>query len=487
MVARCDSTPICCATSSDSDDRTAQLRHRACRRRCRAHSVHPPLTCETGPVSSVQPPTVSAARRRAVIDALRRGAVPDSGLDLLATGLDRFESALDAELDSVSSGGAVFKAVRGEYGSGKTFFSRWLGERAKRRNFAVSEVQISETETPLHKLETVYRRLTERLSTTSFPPSAFRPVIDAWFYALEEDALTDGASEEELTEAVDRLMTARLAEVSRHAPSFAAALRGYRAAVLAGDEATAAAVLAWLGGQPNVAASARRAAGVRGDLDHFGAFGFLQGLLTVLRDSGHRGLLIVLDEVETLQRVRSDARDKALNALRQLIDEVYSGRFPGLYLLITGTPAFFDGQQGVQRLPPLAQRLATDFTTDPRFDNPRAVQIRLPGFTLDSLTALGITIRDLYAGGTENSERITTVADDDYIADLARAVTGSLGGKVGVAPRLFLKKLVSDVLDRIDQFPDFDPRQHYRLTVDVAELTDTERNLTSADDIDLEL
>ncbi|WP_181063657.1 BREX system ATP-binding protein BrxD [Nocardia nova] len=435
----------------------------------------------------MQPPTVSAARRRAVIDALRRGAVPDSGLDLLATGLDRFESALDAELDSVSSGGAVFKAVRGEYGSGKTFFSRWLGERAKRRNFAVSEVQISETETPLHKLETVYRRLTERLSTTSFPPSAFRPVIDAWFYALEEDALTDGASEEELTEAVDRLMTARLAEVSRHAPSFAAALRGYRAAVLAGDEATAAAVLAWLGGQPNVAASARRAAGVRGDLDHFGAFGFLQGLLTVLRDSGHRGLLIVLDEVETLQRVRSDARDKALNALRQLIDEVYSGRFPGLYLLITGTPAFFDGQQGVQRLPPLAQRLATDFTTDPRFDNPRAVQIRLPGFTLDSLTALGITIRDLYAGGTENSERITTVADDDYIADLARAVTGSLGGKVGVAPRLFLKKLVSDVLDRIDQFPDFDPRQHYRLTVDVAELTDTERNLTSADDIDLEL
>jgi hypothetical protein len=130
-------------------------------------------------------------------------------------------------------------------------------------------------------------------------------------------------------------MAARLAEVSRHAPSFATALRGYRAALEQGDEATAAAVLAWLGGQPNVAAAARRAAGVRGELDHFGAFGFLQGLLTVLHDSGHRGLLVVLDEVETLQRVRSDARDKALNALRQLIDEVYSGRFPGLYLLIT--------------------------------------------------------------------------------------------------------------------------------------------------------
>lgn len=438
-------------------------------------------------MSNVQPVSVSAARRRAVTDALRRGAVPDSGLGLLATGLDRFETAIDAELDAVASGGAVFKAVRGEYGSGKTFFARWLGERAKRHNFAVAEVQISETETPLHKLETVYRRLTERLTTSSFPPSALRPVVDAWFYALEEDALADGASDDELSAAVNELMTARLAEVSRHAPAFATALRGYRNAELHGDEATAAAVLAWLGGQPNVAASARRAAGVRGDLDHFGAFGFLQGLLTVLRDSGHRGLLVVLDEVETLQRVRSDARDKALNALRQLIDEVYSGRFPGLYLLITGTPAFFDGQQGVQRLAPLAQRLATDFTTDPRFDNPRAVQLRLPGFTLDSLIALGITIRDLFASGSDNAERIITVADDAYIADLARAVSGSLGGKVGVAPRLFLKKLVGDVLDRIDQFPDFDPREHYRLTVNTAELTDTERNLVSADEIDLDL
>lgn len=435
---------------------------------------------------SSRPIQVSAARRRGVVDALRRGAVPESGLDLLATGLDRFEQALDEELDAVASGGSVFKAVRGEYGSGKTFFTRWLGERAKRRNFAVCEIQVSETETPLHKLETVYRRMTERLTTTSFPPSALRPVVDAWFYALEEDALADGADEDELPAAVERLMTARLAEVSRHAPSFATALRGYRAALENGDDATAAAVLSWLGGQPHVAASARRAAGVRGDLDHFGALGFLQGLLTVLRDSGHPGLLVVLDEVETLQRVRSDARDKALNALRQLIDEVHSGRFPGLYLVITGTPAFYDGQQGVQRLAPLAQRLHTDFSTDPRFDNPRAVQIRLPGFTHDSLVGLGVTIRDLYADGSGAPDRIKRTADDAYIADLARAVGGALGGKVGVAPRLFLKKLVGDVLDRVDQFEDFDPRQHYELTVHGTELTETERNLT-ADDVRLDL
>ena len=421
---------------------------------------------------------VSARRRREVLDALRRGTVPHNGLDLLAVGLGRFESALNSELDGVRSGGAVFKAVRGEYGSGKTFFSRWLGERAKRLGMAVAEVQVSETETPLHKLETVYRRVCESLETAEFPPSAFRPVLDAWLFGLE----SEGGS-------VDDLVEKRLAEVSRTTPAFAAALRGYRQAQLTGDEATAEGLVAWLGGQPHVAASIRRSAGVRGDLDHFGAFGFLQGLLTVLRDSGHPGLLLVLDEVETLQRIRTDVREKALNALRQLVDEVDGGRFPGLYLLITGTPAFFDGTQGMQRLPPLAQRLATDFTTDARFDNPRAVQIRLPGFSQDLLQEVGTIVRNLYADGSDSGERVRKLVDDDYIASLASAVAGSLGGQVGVAPRVFLKKLVGDVLDRVDQFDDFDPRQHYKLTVRSGELNDVERNaaagVTNPDDIEL--
>ena len=34
---------------------------------------------------------------------------------------------------------------------------------------------------------------------------------------------------------------------------------------------------------------------------------------------------------------------------RQWIDEIDAGRFPGLYLLITGTQAFYEGAQGVQR------------------------------------------------------------------------------------------------------------------------------------------
>ncbi|MCW3158004.1 BREX system ATP-binding protein BrxD [Micropruina sonneratiae] len=440
--------------------------------------------------------TVSPRRRREVIDALRRGTVPANGLDLLAVGLERFQPALDAELSAASSGSAVFKAVRGEYGSGKTFFTRHLAERALRQGWATAEVQISETETPLHRLETVYRRITESLRTATVPPSAFRAVLDSWLFTLEADALAakpalGGGSDHDLTVAVERLLEARLAGVTSKTPAFAQALRGYRAATLAGNAPVADGLAAWIGGQPHVAASVKRVAGLRGDLDHFGAMAFLQGLLTVLKDAGHPGLLVVLDEVETLQRVRGDVRDKALNALRQLIDEVDSGRYPGLYLLITGTPAFFEGPSGLKRLPPLAQRVHTDFTTDARFDNPRAVQVRLPGFDRDSLVALGVKVRDLYADGSAQADRVRSVVDDAYLSDLASAVAGSLGGRIGVAPRVYLKKLVGDVLDRVDQFADFDPRTHYALTVGDAELTDVERNAAHGgadlDAIDLDL
>ena len=420
---------------------------------------------------------ISPRRRREIIDALRRGTVPQRGLDVMAVGLERFEDALLAELDVVANGGAMLKAVRGEYGAGKTFFARWLTETAKQRGFATAEVQISETETPLHKLETVYRRLTESLATEATAPSAFREVIDGWLHVLEEDVIAagaDAADHAEVSRRATDLLEQRLTVVSRTAPAFAAALRGYHAANLAGDIETADGLAAWLAGQPHVAARVRQSAGIRGELDHFGAFGFLHGLLAVLRDSDYRGLVLVLDEVETLQRVRSDVREKSLNALRQLLDEVDAGRFPGLYVLITGTPAFYEGTQGVQRLPPLAARIGIDFSGDPRWDNPRAPQVRLLGFRREGLLELGECIRDIYTAGSPAADRIKSLITDGYLGMLADTVAGRLGGRVGIAPRLYLRKLI-DILDKVEQFPDYIPEDASRVAVADAELNVDER------------
>ena len=171
---------------------------------------------------------IGSQRRAAILDALRRGTVPREGLDAFAVGVERFETAFDSDLAAIAGGRGAFKAVRGEYGSGKTFMARWLQERARAAGFATSEVQINETETPLHRWETVYRRLVERLATSDTPEGALRPTVDAWFYSLEEDVLAEGSVDAHDTEALaastEALMERRLAAIARTAPAFSAVL-----------------------------------------------------------------------------------------------------------------------------------------------------------------------------------------------------------------------------------------------------------------------
>ena len=125
-----------------------------------------------------------------------------------------------------------------------------------------------------------------------------------------------------------------------------------------------------------------------------------------------------------------------------------------------------------------------DFKGEPRFDNPRAVQIRLAPFDHGALLSVGRRVRDIYAEGRPHEPRLRAVVDDAYVDTLATAVAGGLGGKVGIAPRLFLKKLVADVLDRVDLHADFDPRKHYSLTLAESEMSVAERAATGASTVD---
>lgn len=432
----------------------------------------------------------SPLKRREIIDALRIGEVPRRGLELFAVGLGQFEKAIDDELASTATGQGRLKAVRGEYGTGKTFFSRWLEHRAREQGFATTLVQISETETPLYKMETVYRRAVSALQTSEWSEGAFRSLIDRWFFNLEEEILGSGVNQDDgegVAKAVGDLLEQRLAKVSATQPQFAAALRRAHTARVRGEHAIGDALIGWLMGLPNVGAAAKRAADIKGELDNDGAAGFFRGLLEILRQTGRKGLVLVLDEVETIQRVRADSREKSLNALRHFIGELSHGHYPGLYVLITGTPAFFDGSQGIKRAPALAQRLHTEF--DPNgYDNPKAPQIRLKPFDVHRMIEVGERIRDIYPADSE--ERLNEKVTREVIDNLAHGVSGKLGGKVGIAPRIFLKKLV-DLCDKVDHYPDYDPKLHSEVVLNGADLTDEEREASgisrSVDDIALDL
>lgn len=410
----------------------------------------------------------------AIVNALRSGLVPSTGLDHFATGLDPLLDAVNEELSFVAGGKGLSKWIRGEYGTGKTFAARYLCAKARDRKFATSEVQISVNDTPLHHLETVYRRLIERLETAADGPNAFQAIVEAWLYQVgDEVTRLRGISEDDpgFADATEQRLEDKLADLSKRNPAFAQVLRAYHRATHEGDFATAQGLLAWLGGQPHTDRSVLKVAGTKGKVDGQASLTFLAGLLQLLRQSGYAGLVVVLDEVETVQRMNAQTREKALNALRQLMDMLAKEELPGLYLVVTGTRDFYEGYKGLKALAPLYQRVQVNFDEDGRFDNLRAPQVRLRPFTEERLLTVGTRIRDLYPA--KNAERVTRRVDDRFLAALVAQVTAGFGGKIALAPRLFLRELI-DVMDRVDIHADYEPAAHYKLELEDGKLTDEE-------------
>lgn len=188
----------------------------------------------------------------AIINALRRGIVPESGLGRLAVGLQTEEKIITSQLTFVGTGPADCKFVRGEYGSGKTFLISRAVEIGLAAKFVTSHVVIS-PDTPLHKLQAVYARICAGL-TTPTEDHALKSIIDTWIYGIEDRLISTGIDENDpaLADLTAKEIEAVLTRVSGIHSGLAAALRTYYQANNKGDFATAQAAIGWISGEQTV-------------------------------------------------------------------------------------------------------------------------------------------------------------------------------------------------------------------------------------------
>ncbi|MEW6282206.1 MAG: BREX system ATP-binding protein BrxD [Candidatus Eremiobacterota bacterium] len=392
-----------------------------------------------------------------IVNALRAGTVPPEGLHHFAVGLDPLAEALREQRDYVAGGHSAYKFLRGPYGSGKTFLASLAAAQALEEQFVVTRVVVSPADTPLYRLNQIYRRLCQGLSTSSRRGGgALQAVVDRWLYQVEQtvievDCVAEASSA--FSEAVARKVQQQLVGVGEQAGRLAACLSAYQKAQLEQDFDTARGLLDWISGEPKVSAAVKRVAGVTGQLDNTDVLAFLRGLLVLLRACGYRGLVVILDEVETTLRMQRPERLKSLEVLRQLVDALDHQDFPGLQLLVTGTPDFFQSQFGVPSLEPLHDRIRVDFRED-QPDNLRQPQLRLKPFDRPRLLEVARKVRALYPA--RHRERLDRRADDGFLDLLIQRVAAGFGGRISVMPRLFLRELVHQ-LDLVDQHPDYDP------------------------------
>lgn len=413
--------------------------------------------------------------RTDITKALRSGTVPAVGLEHYAVGLDDQMEAIREQFAYVASGKSAYRFLRGAYGSGKTFLSTLVTSEALEHDFLTSNVVVSVADTPLFKLAQVYRRVCGNLSSRSHRGGALQSVVDRWLHQLEDTIIeVDGIDENSpgFASAVGARVEQSLAPVGEKAGRMVACLRAYHHCQMKDDYPNARALLDWMAGESKVSADIKRLAGVTGTLDNTDALTFLRGLLELVRAAGHKGLVLVLDEVETITRQRRPERMKSLEVLRSLVDAIDKNEFPGLLLLVTGTPDFYDSSQGVAGVEALHQRLHVEFRED-RPDNFRMPQIRLRAFDQVRLLAVARKVKEIYPA--THPDRVARRVDDALLQQMVTTVTKGFGGHIDVVPRMFLRELIQ-VLDLVD-LHDYEPRTQYSFDADrVADgLTDEER------------
>lgn len=408
-----------------------------------------------------------------IFERLRSGVVPERGLEAFAVGIEKQRTEIQRQLQLAASGEGAFKFLRGGYGCGKTFMSRLAILDAQAQGFATSFVVVSDNDLHFYKFDDVYRKVVQELGTSSCPRGALSDIIDRWIARVEDALIAGGADEDsdDFDSLVQERMEAELASLTggKAPEDMARVLRAIFMLKQKGDIVEASALLSWLSGSENVAASAKKVAGIKGDIGSREALDYLQGILEITKAAGYKGLVIVIDEAETILRMRHDVRGKSLNGIRQICDA--ADRYKGLLWIFTGTPEFFDTNRGVAGLQPLHDRIK--FERVGGFANPRQPQLELKPFDASRLKEVAIKLRGLYHPTTDPSNLPRKVTPE-FIERLVAKVTAGFKGDVGVVPRQFLRQFVN-VLDLANEYEEFDPMAAEGF--DLTELTAEEQRI----------
>lgn len=397
-----------------------------------------------------------------IFERLRSGVVPERGLEAFAVGIDKQRTEIQRQLQLAASGEGAFKFLRGGYGCGKTFMSRLAVLDAQAQGFATSFVVVSDNDLHFHKFDDVYRKVVQELGTSSCPRGALSDIIDRWIARVEDALIAGGADEnsDDFDNLVQQRMEAELASLTggKAPEDMARVLRTIFTLKQNGEIVEASALLSWLSGSENVAANAKKVAGIKGDIGSREALDYLQGILEITKAAGYKGLVIVIDEAETILRMRHDVRGKSLNGIRQICDA--ADRYKGLLWLFTGTPEFFDTNRGVAGLQPLHDRIK--FERVGGFANPRQPQLELKPFDASRLKEVAIKLRGLYHPTADPANLVRRITPD-FVERLVTSATAGFKGDVGVVPRQFLRQFVS-ALDLANEYEDFDPIKDFGLS-----------------------
>ncbi len=313
---------------------------------------------------------------RNIIQTASGGIPPEVGFLYFTAGLDKYMRIIHEEYLStyIKEGGNSFKLIVAPYGNGKTHFLFYVRELAWKENYIVSYITLSPEETPLHKLELVYKTIVSKLT---YPmddsellqgyEKGLEALLRKWYGDLCQKYATN-KDEEEMREAIEKYIKSI---PNFESISFTRAVKNAMLSLNNDDEEKFTEILQWLTGE-DVSKTEAKKFGIFEKINKTTAFKMIRSLTELIREMGYSGLIVLMDEAEATSSLSSKEKVILLNNLREIIDECGQQNLKNT-MLFYAVPdmSWLEGKKQIYAA--LVQRLKPELDAD----NPSGVKISL--------------------------------------------------------------------------------------------------------------
>ncbi|WP_369608887.1 ATP-binding protein [Snodgrassella alvi] len=421
---------------------------------------------------------IRAKERDAIIQSLKTGVTPKIGIQHIQVGRVNELKAMIQDIKRIEDGGAAFRLIIGDYGSGKTFFMSVVRAIALENKFVTVHADLS-PDRRLHatngQAKNLYSELMINMATRNKPDgNALTSVVEKFITQVQKEADSTDSN-------VEKILHQRLSAISEMVGGydFAKVIEAYWKASEQEDEQLKACAIKWLRAEYNSKIEARNDLGVRTIISDASFYDSLKIMSLFVRQAGYSGLLVNLDEMVNLYKLNSSqARKSNYEQILRMLNDCLQGNAEYIGFLLGGTPEFLlDPRKGLYSYEALQTRLAdNNFAKQAGVIDYSSPALHLASLTPEELYILLKNLRHVYAYGDTSKYLVP----DESLKTFLVHCSQTIGDAYFRTPRNTIKAFL-DMLAVIEQNPDISWQQLLD-SVEVEEEKDSDIDMEYTED-----
>lgn len=386
--------------------------------------------------------------RDAIIQSLRAGVTPKKGLQHIQVGRALEVRAMLKDIERINDGGAAFRLIIGDFGSGKTFFLQLIRSIALEKGLVTAHADLA----PERRLyatngnaRNLYAELMRNLSTrTKQDGNALTSIVERFITEVRKKSDTTGTT-------VAKVIQDRLDHLTELVGGydFAKVIESYWHGHESGNDQLKSDSVRWLRGEFTTKTEARKALGVRTIVDDASVYDHFKLLSLFVRQAGYKGLFINLDEMVNLYKLpNKQSRSSNYEQVLRMLNDCLQGSAEFIGFLLSGTPEFlFDPNKGLYSYEALQSRLSENtFARSTETVDYTAPTLQLPSLSQEEIFVLLRNIRHVFAYG----DKAKYLLPDEALEAFLRHCSKKIGDAYFTTPRNTIKAFI-DLLTVLDQ------------------------------------